>query len=476
MINLDFKDVNALVVGDIMLDIYYYGGVNRISPEAPVPVVNIKNTANTPGGAANVANNITSLKGNCFLVGYIGNDGNGEIIQKLVQEINIKDHFIHTTHPTITKVRIIGDHQQIVRMDFEKKINYEENSSLFSDFCTEIESILNNNRIDVIILSDYNKGLASKKICNFLIQKAKLNKIKIIIDPKDKNWEKYKGATTITPNFKEFSEIIGDNPENNDKTVEEKARPLVSKYALENVLITRSKKGMSLITGEESIHIHSEAKEVFDVSGAGDTVVAVLGLCFGKKYKLFDSIKLANIAAGIVVGKMGTTPISMEELRQPIRTIKNIKYKTVEELKEIIKSRKQKKQMIVFTNGCFDIIHRGHISYLKEAKYLGDILIIGVNSDDSVKRLKGSNRPINNEMDRIEVLSAFEFVDYVVKFGEDTPFNLIKSIKPDILVKGGDYKEEEVVGHEFAGKVQIINYIEGYSTTTILNSLNGDAK
>jgi D-beta-D-heptose 7-phosphate kinase/D-beta-D-heptose 1-phosphate adenosyltransferase len=274
--------------------------------------------------------------------------------------------------------------------------------------------------------------------------------------------------------LKEVGELLGLEIENNDQAVEQCGRAILNDYQIQNILITRSEKGMTLVNADGVSHIPTVAREVYDVSGAGDTVVAVLALCLGQGLTLPESIFIANQAAGIVVSKLGTVPIEIEELRASLCKNECRKILGEDTLNTVVQEHKKKGQRLVFTNGCFDILHRGHIEYLRKARYLGDNLIVGVNSDSSVKRLKGDSRPINNEADRMEILAALEFVDYVVLFDSDTPYDLIQKIQPDILVKGGDYQVQDIVGKEFAGKTMVIPFVEGYSTTkTIMKSKQG---
>lgn len=469
MEKIDFSNIKALVIGDIMLDVYYKGNVDRISPEAPVPVVRVNSVSYSLGGAANVCNNIANLGAKATLIGFTGNDDHESKISTLLEKSGIDAKLIKTASPTITKMRILGEHQQIVRVDFEdKNPNYQENDySLLQQYILpELKDA------NIVIISDYKKGVVKESICKRIIEESKkLNKI-VIVDPKGNNWEKYAGATYITPNLKELKDISNTDIKNENDDVVKSGSNIVGKFDLDNLLVTRSEKGMSLINKNETFHIPTNAKEVYDVSGAGDTVIATLSLGLASGMSNYEAIKLANTAAGIVVGKLGTVPITKDELEDTINYYENEKILPLNKLLSKLKSLKEKNHKIVFTNGCFDILHKGHINYMLKAKQLGDILIIGLNSDSSVKRLKGKTRPINNQDDRAILLSALGFVDFVVLFEEDTPFNLIREIRPDILVKGGDYKAEDVVGREFAGETVIIDFVDGYSTTNTLKKMN----
>lgn len=457
-----------LIVGDVMLDIYHNGNVNRISPEAPVPVVLVKNTVNKLGGAANVANNIAKLHSLPMLLGYCGIDNNGEILKKLLCDNHIKYDLIEINQPTTSKIRVVAGVQQIVRVDFEEdcevEVSYEEIQ------LKKIEEEFMQS--EVIVLSDYGKGFASEKVCQRLITLAKEQNKILIVDPKGNVWDKYNGATIITPNLKELSDVFGAKLENVDSEIEMAGVQIIKKYNLNYLLVTRSEKGMTFFGDGLIQHIRTEATEVFDVSGAGDTVVGTLATAMASSMKWIDAVNLANKAAGIVVSKMGTEPITHEELAASFFELKeNNKILFQNNVDSIIKELKAKDKRIVFTNGCFDIIHKGHIKYLQEAKTKGDILIVGLNSDSSVKKLKGETRPIKDEDERSLILSVIEFIDYVVIFSDETPYDLIKIIQPDVLVKGGDYDIENIVGREFAKETMLISFVEGFSTTSTIEKM-----
>ncbi|MPS72099.1 MAG: D-glycero-beta-D-manno-heptose-7-phosphate kinase [Chryseobacterium sp.] len=457
-----------LIIGDAILDVYYLGKVDRVSPEAPVPVVQVQKTIKMLGGAANVANNIGKLNGSASLIGFSGKDLNCKILQDLLDENNISHTLIETQCPTITKIRVVSGVQQIVRVDFEEKISTTE----------ELEELklhyLENDfkDCDVIILSDYGKGFVTEKFSRHIIDKANIDNKPIIIDPKGKDWEKYRNATIVTPNVKELGEVVGYSLENEDAIIEKAGLEIKAKYNFQNLLVTRSEKGMTFFANDSIEHIRTTATEVFDVSGAGDTVVATLARALASGYSWIDGVKLANKAAGIVVSKIGTEPITYRELENSIEEFREenkiIETDLIENLMGKLKSKNKK---IVFTNGCFDIIHKGHIKYLQEARKKGDILVVGLNSDNSVKRLKGPERPIKNQEERALIMSALEMVDYVSVFDEDTPIGLIQKVAPDVLVKGGDYKVEEIIGREYAKETIIIPFVNGYSTTSTIDKI-----
>lgn len=469
LLDYNFNKSNILIVGDIMLDRYYYGSVSRISPEAPVPVINVKSEIYTMGGAGNVANNIKGLTADCTIIGAAKDDEAGRLLKQMFENINAYSYFIDADMPTISKLRVIGGKQQIARLDFEEIHPFTDdvNSQIKSIYIKEIE------KHNVIVISDYGKGMCSEELCPFIIEKANSQNKKVIIDPKGANWEKYNNAFLITPNVKELSEIYGKEIANEDDDIIKYGSIVRKKYNLTYLVVTRSEKGITII-GENYVKtIPTQAMEVFDVSGAGDTVVACIAVFLDLGLDIDNAVYYANLAAGVVVGKLGTAPITLSELTYALNGIHSSKVVSRSSISDIIKRERSFNKKIVFTNGCFDILHKGHVTYLKKAKSLGDILILGLNSDDSVRRLKGPTRPVNSENDRAVVLEALECIDYIVIFDEDTPLNLIKSIMPDILVKGGDYKVEDVVGREYAGRVEIIDFVQGYSTTSTIEKLNG---
>lgn len=456
------------VVGDVMLDSYWKGPSSRISPEAPVPVVRVTDKEERAGGAANVAINIASLGAPCNLVGIVGEDKNAEILEKIVRSHSIKTDFVLTKdHPTITKLRVLSRNQQLLRLDFEDSFSNLDEEMILKSFKDSVKNS------KVVIFSDYGKGsLAS---VSKMIEIASSLGIASLIDPKGTDFEKYRGATLLTPNMSEFEAVVGKVA--NDEDLEQKALALISKLNLKMLLVTRSEDGMSLIRpGMKAVHLPTYAREVYDVTGAGDTVIGTLGTCLASGMDIVTACEYANSAAGIVVGKIGTSTVSPAELEKALGKKNESQGELSEdELYKVVRELQSRGEKIVMTNGCFDIIHPGHVTYLKQAKALGNKLIVAVNSDESVKRLKGDSRPINTLEDRIAVLSGLSSVDYVVSFGEDTPQKLISRILPDILVKGGDYKVEEIAGHKEViangGKVVIIPFVEGKSTTSIVKKI-----
>ena len=447
-----------LVAGDLMLDRYVRGDIRRISPEAPVPVLTVTERENKPGGAGNVALNLSGLNGAVTLLGFTGNDEAGHTLKELFDREQISLANTLWDRNTITKTRITSSRQQIVRVDDEtdlpltpvnKKSIMEKIGDM--DFAS----------IDGILISDYNKGSCFPELCEALIGEGKKRAIPVVVDPKGPAWEKYRGASLITPNVKELGDALGEDISNGDEEIGKAALKLLSRYEFERMVVTRSEKGMTLVERSGIRHISTKAREVFDVSGAGDTVAAALLRFLADGFPIDEAVAAANLAAGIVVGFLGTHPITKELLCGSLDEPARGHWETA-------RSRGMK---IVFTNGCFDLLHPGHMDYLKKARELGDYLVVGLNSDDSVRRLKGADRPINDQDCRKIMLESLTFVDEVILFEEDTPRDLIESIRPDYLVKGGDYRIDEIVGREFAGATLTIPFIEGYSSTGLMERI-----
>jgi D-beta-D-heptose 7-phosphate kinase/D-beta-D-heptose 1-phosphate adenosyltransferase len=466
-------NAKILVVGDVMLDRYFLGDSQRISPEAPVPVVNITSQEDKLGGAANVARNIAHLNGNVGLLGIIGHDDNGRILNHLLQKDSINSELVEQQQlPTITKLRVISRHQQVVRLDFEEKFSAQHSSLLAEKFLQAIP------QYDSVIISDYNKGSLTevKKI----ISAAKAQNKYVLVDPKQADLSVYAGADIITPNLSEFRLAGGDA--SNEEVMLSSARTLLETCGIKSMLLTRSEKGMSLITPSEHIYFPAEVHEVSDVTGAGDTVISTLAVMLGAGFSLRDATQMANIAAGIVVGKLGAATVAPPEIEKILNQRVTIQEQqpSFDECLQQIEFAKFRGEKIVFTNGCFDILHAGHVRYLQQARALGDRLVLGLNSDASVKRLKGESRPINTFADRQSVLAALACVDWVIPFGDnveenDTPLELIKKVAPHILVKGGDYQVETIVGAKevlaSGGEVIVLDFLEGRSTTNIIKKI-----
>lgn len=467
------KEAKVLVVGDIMLDQYIYGDTNRISPEAPVPVVKKLDHENKPGGAGNVALNIKKLGAEVSLLGMCGDDPEASILQDYLEKHDIKSHLIRIELPTIKKTRVLSKHQQLLRIDTEISYTDIDHTALLNTFN---QLILN---YDAVLLSDYAKGTLSP-ILPQLIDISRSNNIVVLVDPKESDLSAYKNANWITPNLKEF--LAGSSSDDSDAELESRASQLISENNFDGILLTRSEKGMSLYSKQiQSVNLPTQVREVFDVTGAGDTVISVLATGLAIAADMPSIMKLANIAAGIVVGKMGAAYVTPTELSDHIhlaeldtssRTMGIVDIKTL--LQEIIKSRSID-ETVVFTNGCFDILHSGHVTYLEEARSLGDRLIVAVNSDKSVKLLKGDKRPVMPLQQRMHILSALKSVDWVISFEQETPEELICKTLPDVLVKGGDYQVEEIAGHQCVidnnGKVLILSFINDISTSNIINKV-----
>lgn len=458
------------VVGDVMLDRYWKGPSSRISPEAPVPVVRVEAREDRAGGAANVAINISALTAPCSLLGVVGADEAAVKLEKIMQDHRVSPEFIISPkQQTITKLRVVSRNQQLLRLDFENRIDNVTEDQMLKAFKAALKDS------KVVICSDYGKGTLS--YIQGMIRIANEYNIPILIDPKGTDFEKYQGATLLTPNMSEFEAVVGKVTSNED--LEEKALALIERCHLKYLLVTRSEDGMSLIRpGEKAVHMPTRAREVYDVTGAGDTVIATLGTCLANGVGIVESCEIANRAAGIVVGKMGTSTVTPDELARELEGSAK-EYNTgiisAEDLCEEMKKLKAKGLKVVMTNGCFDILHKGHVSYLKRARALGDRLIVAVNSDRSVQALKGPTRPIVPLEARMELLAALDCVDYVVAFDEDTPQLLISRILPDILVKGGDYRPEQIAGHveveANGGQVRILPFVDGFSTSAIVDKI-----
>lgn len=463
------------VIGDVMLDRYAYGEVRRISPEAPVPVTRVKRLTSVLGGAGNVAANLAGLGVQVYVAGMTGEDDHRRVLEKKLRELGV-DYSGLIASPkrsTITKMRIIGARQQMLRLDFEEPGDLlpDEEQALLQWLRKHLDEGL-----DGIVLSDYAKGTCSDRFCQMVITQARAAHVPVLVDPKGSDWAKYRGCDLITPNVKEMCEAAGKSVPNVTPALVELAQQARETFDIRYVVVTRSEKGVTLVGKDDVITKAATAQEVFDVSGAGDTVASVLLAAISGKLSLADALELSNKAAGIVVSKVGTYPVHKEELLREILADsqpESFDYRpmTWDEMARLTRTWQQAGETVVFTNGCFDILHAGHVQYLQQAAQLGNHLIIGVNTDDSVRRLKGQTRPFNHETDRARLLASLRDVDAVALFGEDTPTELIKKIRPDILVKGGDYKKEEVAGREYARTVEILPFKEGYSTTGLVEKI-----
>ncbi|NQZ48859.1 MAG: bifunctional D-glycero-beta-D-manno-heptose-7-phosphate kinase/D-glycero-beta-D-manno-heptose 1-phosphate adenylyltransferase HldE [Moritella sp.] len=467
----DFNNAKILVVGDVMLDRYWTGDSSRISPEAPVPIVKVNNVEDRPGGAANVALNLAALGASAKLLGLTGNDEAAQALCGKMNAVDVICDFLQLDdYPTITKLRVLSRGQQVIRLDFEESVAAVDTQPLVA------KTIANLADYSVMIVSDYNKGALVE--VQQMIQAAKQQGVKVFVDPKGCDFAKYRGATLLTPNLSEFEAVVGHCK--SEQELVEKGRQLIAQHDFGALLVTRSEKGMTLIRAEQDeFHLPALAQEVYDVTGAGDTVISVLAAAVSAGSSLEEACALANAGASVVVAKIGTSTVSPIELANSVYGSHESGFGVLseEQLKIAVKSAKLRGENIVMTNGCFDILHAGHVSYLNSARKLGQRLILAVNSDASVRGLKGSGRPINTCDRRMTVLAALGAVDWVVEFTEETPERLISELLPDVLVKGGDYKVEEIAGHKQVlangGKVRILQFEDGCSTTAIINAIKG---
>jgi len=474
--NFGNLEQHALVIGDVMLDRYLIGDVSRISPEAPVPVVLLKTQHDRAGGAANVAANLALLGIKTHIIGCVGNDGEATILVDLITKTGI-DHsgIIHSNQrPTIAKTRILSGHQQMMRLDQENNSAFTaaENAQL-----SEVISQQLSLKPAVVILSDYAKGLLSSDVCQQVISQCNALNIPVLVDPKGHDYSKYSHATALTPNKKEAAEACATTIHDTDLI--NKAATLKDKLSLQFFVVTRGDEGISLIDDHAHL-LPATAKQVFDVSGAGDTVIATLAAGLMHGLSPLESLQLANVAAGVVVGKVGTVPITRDDLIETLTSEQTSeqahKICDLAQLQQKVESWRKNKQKIVFTNGCFDLLHAGHVTYLEAAKKRGDKLILGLNTDRSVSTLKGPTRPVVNENDRARVIAALESVDAVILFDEDTPLNLINTLKPDVIAKGSDYTADQVVGgrevESWGGEIALIDLVAGRSTSNIIKKMN----
>ncbi len=466
-----FNQARVVVAGDLMLDRYWYGQTSRISPEAPVPVVDVAHEDERPGGAANVSLNIAALGASVCLIGAIGQDEPADRLEQKLLAAGVSCDFQRSAEgKTITKLRVISQNQQLIRLDFEQPIEAFQ-VSLFPE---KLKRALPG--AGALILSDYGKGTLQNP--QPFIRLARELGVPVLVDPKGTDFKRYRGATLITPNLKEFEAVVGHCAD--EQELVDKGLALLKELDLEALLITRSEQGMTLLReGHPEFHLPARTREVFDVTGAGDTVISVLATALAADCDLPQAVGMANLAAGLVISKLGAATVSVPELRRAIQREQGSECGVVTpgQLVMAIEDAKAHGERIVFTNGCFDIIHAGHVGYLTEAAALGDRLIVAVNSDKSVSRLKGPGRPINAVERRMAVLAGLESVDWVVPFSEDTPLQILQKLKPDVLVKGGDYQEDQIVGAELVrstgGAVRVLSFIDKLSTTAIVKKIRG---
>ncbi|MCT7505791.1 D-glycero-beta-D-manno-heptose-7-phosphate kinase [Aliarcobacter cryaerophilus] len=475
MIKLN-KKPNILVIGDLMIDHYLWGSCDRISPEAPVQVVNVKKESSVLGGAGNVINNLVTLGSIVDVISVIGNDSVANELKSLLEKIDVptSNLVVENNRKTSKKSRLIASQQQVLRYDMESIDDINENSH--KQIIQTLEK--NIDKYSSIILSDYGKGVLTTNLTKEIIKIANKNSIKVLVDPKGKDYSKYKGSYTLTPNKKEAMEATNIDIKDESSLIEA-LKSLKTQCELEVSLITLSEQGIAIFDDELTIK-PTVAREVYDVTGAGDTVIASIAFALGNNLDIKDAIYFANLAAGVVVGKIGSATTTLDEIYEYEYSLHKSNstshIKTFDEIKTLASKLHNQGKKIVFTNGCFDILHVGHVKYLEVAKSYGDVLILGLNADSSVKKLKGPTRPINTQDDRAYILASLESVDYVVIFEEETPYELIKLIKPHVLVKGGDYEGKEVVGQDIADELKLVQFVDGKSTTNTIKRIQENEK
>lgn len=462
---------SVLVVGDLMIDHYLWGNAERISPEAPVQVVDVASETTVLGGAGNVVNNLVALGASVSVAAAIGDDDNGAELTRMLEQIGVKTAglVVQPGRKTSKKSRVIASNQQILRYDKESKDAITAAS--VQKILDAVRGMLSS--IDIVILSDYGKGVITPELAQGVISLARENGKRVLVDPKGRDYSKYRGAHLLTPNRKEAVEATGIEIKD-DESLQAALLWLKTECGLDRSMITLSEDGIAIYDGKLK-RFPTAAQEVYDVTGAGDTVIASIAFALSSGRTIDEAARFANLAAGVVVGKIGSATVTLDEIEEYEAMLhqssSEAHIKSFEEIDRIVGRCRAGGKRIVFTNGCFDILHVGHVKYLQVAKSFGDILIVGLNSDASVRRLKGPDRPVNTEDDRAYILAALESVDYVVKFSEETPHDLIKMLKPDVLVKGGDYRGKKVVGSEFAGETKLVDFVEGKSTTSTIEKI-----
>jgi D-beta-D-heptose 7-phosphate kinase/D-beta-D-heptose 1-phosphate adenosyltransferase len=470
-----FGRLKVLVVGDVMLDRYILGDVDRISPEAPVPVLRHAQRYERAGGAANVAMNLAGLGCQTLLAGFWGEDAERAELAEILAKAKVDVGGVVTTAlPTVSKTRIVGRGQQLLRLDIEsqERPSAAEGKSLQERVMKAVGSV------DAVVLSDYAKGVLTAELCEVVIRAARAAGVPVLVDPKTPEFGKYSGATMVCPNLSELSAATGMATYELDALIAA-GEAQRKEHELKYLCVTMSEKGIRLLSDEGTFHSAAKAREVFDVSGAGDTVIATLAAALAAKLEVKTAVELANLAASIVVGKVGTVPIAAHELVGALTPSSGVRFGEKILDRDLLLRRvaewRAAGETIVFTNGCFDLLHVGHVTLLEDCHKFGSKLVLGLNSDTSVCRLKGPTRPVVGERERAQVMAALAAVDAVVLFEEDTPLELIRAVKPDVLVKGGDYSVETVVGHEVVaasgGRVEIVPTVEGFSTTNIVKKL-----
>jgi len=472
LVESGFGRPRVLVVGDLMLDKYIWGEVERISPEAPVPVLRAARQSQQPGGAANVAMNLAGLGAQVTVMGYGGGDDDQRALESLLSAAGVSVGMVACPGvPTTSKLRVLAGHQQLLRLDTEpRRANFNGSADLLLQ-----RAMAEMPQVAAVVLSDYAKGALSERVCRAIIGEARLLQIPVIIDPKGNDFTRYRGATTICPNAKELAAVTGESPQELNWLLPA-GQKMVAALNLQHMLVTLGESGIAILRQDSRTHVAAAAHQVFDVSGAGDTVVAVVTAAIAARVPIEMAVQMANVAAGIVIGKVGTVPIQRDELlgalSRQIEDEPDVKLMPLDLLRARVAGWRSRGLRVVLTNGCFDLLHVGHVSLLEQARRMGDRLIVAVNSDRSVRRLKGHRRPLVGEQDRAQVLAALAAVDAVVVFDETTPLRLIEALRPDVLVKGGDYTENEVVGaaevRGWGGRLELVPLVVGCSTTRLI--------
>jgi D-beta-D-heptose 7-phosphate kinase / D-beta-D-heptose 1-phosphate adenosyltransferase len=476
LVESGFGQRRVLVVGDLMLDKYVWGEVERISPEAPVPVVRTGRHSQQPGGAANVAMNLVGMGARVTVMGYGGGDQDQYALEGHLREAGVKFCIITCPGtPTTSKLRVLAGHQQLLRLDCETKPAHS--AAAAESLLRRVAPALAES--SVVVLSDYDKGVLSERVCQTIIAEARRFRVPVVVDPKGHDFARYRGATTICPNAKELAAVTGEPAQELDRLLAA-GQAMVSPLDVEYMLVTLSEKGIAVLRPDSRHHAPAAARQVYDVSGAGDTVVAVIAAALASHVPIESAVQLANVAAGVVISKVGTVPIRRSELQgalsQELQPSSEDKVVLPDVLVARVAGWRSRGLQVVFTNGCFDLLHIGHIALLEQARRMGDRLIVAVNSDRSVHRLKGPERPLVGEKDRARILAALAAVDAVVVFDESTPLRLIEAIRPNVLVKGGDYTEDEVVGaaevRGWGGRVELVPLVAGCSTSRLIERSN----
>jgi D-beta-D-heptose 7-phosphate kinase / D-beta-D-heptose 1-phosphate adenosyltransferase len=467
-----FGQPNVLVVGDLMLDKYVWGDVERISPEAPVPVLRTGRHSEQPGGAANVAMNLAGLGARVTVIGFAGGDDDQERLETLLREAGVNSFVVACPDvPTTSKLRVLAGHQQLLRMDCDSKPG-DFNSAADALLATVLDRLSGSS---VVVLSDYDKGVLSERVCRTIIEEARRRHVPVLVDPKGRDFTRYRGATTICPNATELAVVTGESA-SDLKWLLPAGQAMVASLNLQYMLVTLSEKGIAILRQDSRTHVSEAARQVYDVSGAGDTVVAVVAAAIAAGVPIEEAVGLANVAAGIVIGKVGTVPIQREELLGAL--VGELQFGSEEKVLRLegllarTAAWRSCGWRIVFTNGCFDVLHLGHVTLLEQARRMGDRLIVAVNSDRSVRALKGMKRPLVSEQDRAQILAALAAVDAVVIFDEETPLRLIEALRPDVMVKGGDYTSDEVAGADevtgWGGRLELVPLVADRSTSRLI--------